>query len=282
MDSGSIFIYTLVLMGILGLVGAVVLYLTAKKFKVVEDSRIDEIESLLPGANCGACGCKGCRDFAGECVRRGNLNGMNCPGAGSEAMTNIAAILGVTSSETVRKTAVLRCNGSYAQRPAVYEYDGAHSCAVMDCVGCGTSGCSYGCLGCGDCVAVCSFGAIALDSASGLPSVDPAACTGCGVCVKECPRHILELRPAGRHDRRVWVACASRDKGAQARKNCKAACIGCGKCASVCPFAAISVTENLAYIDPEKCKACGKCIGVCPTGAILSSFKIPQSDKASE
>ncbi len=282
MSSEHIFIYTLVLMGLLGLVGAIVLYLTAKKFKVVEDPRIDQIEGLLPGANCGACGCKGCRDFACECVRRGNLDGLTCPGAGTAAMKNIASILGVDSVDAARNIAVLKCNGSCGARPLTYEYDGASSCAVMDAVGCGTSACSYGCLGCGDCVSVCRFGALRIDELSKLPVVDEKTCTGCGVCVRECPRHLIELRPEGRRNRRVWVACSSRDKGAVARKICSAACIGCGKCAKVCPFGAIEVTDNLSYINPDLCKACGKCLGVCPTGSICATFENITKDKATE
>lgn len=282
MSSFHIIIYTVVLMGLLGLIGAFVLYLTAKKFRVEEDPRIDDIESLLPGANCGACGCKGCRDFAGECVKRGNLDGLNCPGAGAEAMKSIAAILGVAASDAVRNIAVVKCNGSCSSRPAIYDYDGARSCAVMDAVGCGTGGCSYGCLGCGDCVSACRFDALHINPATGLPVVDTEACTGCGMCVAECPRHIIELRPAGRRDRRVWVACSSRDKGAVARKICSAACIGCRKCVGECRFGAIDVSDNLSYINPELCKTCGKCVGVCPTGAILSSFAIVTKEKGSE
>ena len=280
MSPTYILLFTVAVMGCLGLIGALVLYLTAKKFKVEEDPRIDTVEGLLPGANCGACGCKGCRDFASECVKRGKLDGLNCPGAGADGMSRIAAVLGVASVETMRTVAVLKCNGSCAARPAVYDYDGARSCAVMDAVGCGTGGCSYGCLGCGDCVSVCRFGALHIDESTGLPVVHSDACTGCGVCVGECPRHLIELRPAGRRDRRVWVACSSRDKGAVARKICSAACIGCGKCAKTCPFGAIDIADNLSYINPDTCKACGKCVDVCPTGAILSTFKVEPKQPA--
>lgn len=275
---------TVIILCILGLVGALVLYVTAKQFQVQEDPRIDEIEALLPGANCGACGCKGCRDFAVTCTGAGNLDGLRCPGAAPGAMEKIAAILGVSpSADGMRSIAVLRCNGTCSARALIYIYDGARTCAVMDAAGVGTRGCSYGCLGCGDCVEVCNFDAIHLDKESGLPVVDADACTGCGACVRECPRTILELRPAGRRDRRVWVACSSRDKGALARKICTNACIGCGKCASVCPFGAITVSDNLAYIDPDLCESCGKCIPVCPTGAIHATFTPPvPASKASE
>lgn len=274
MSSAEIFLYTLIVMGAIGLIGASILYLTAKKFRVEEDPRIDEVEGCLPGANCGACGRKGCRDFAAECVRRGNLDGLACPGAGSEGMRKIAAILGAEASDTARKVAVIKCNGDCTARPEVYIYDGAVSCAVMDSVGCGTTACSYGCLGCGDCVSACSFEAIRIDPSTHLPVIDTDVCTGCGLCAAECPRNIIELRPAGCRDRRVWVACSSRDKGALARKICSSACIGCGKCSRVCAFSAVSLADNLSYIDPELCKTCGKCAGVCPTGAIHATFEI--------
>ena len=253
--------------------GALVLYLTAKRFHVEEDERISRIEDLLPGANCGACGRNGCHDFACACVEKGSLEDLVCPGASAGAMNSVAEILGVApAADRERFVAVLKCNGACTVRPRVYEYDGAESCAVMDAVGVGRSGCAYGCLGCGDCVGACRFGALSINRETGLAEVDPQACTGCGACAAECPRRLLELRPVGRRERRVWVACSNRDKGAVARKVCAAACIACGKCSRECPFEAIDVNGNLAYVDAAKCKTCGKCIGVCPTGAISATF----------
>lgn len=279
----NILLATIAILGLTGLAGALLLYATSKRFAVATDPREEAVRDALPGANCGACGLKGCADFARECVVRGKLDGLTCPGAGAEGMRRIAEILGVKAEAgDDRPVAVLHCNGTCAARPRPYVYDGASSCAVMNAVGVGTSGCAYGCLGCGDCVAVCRFGALSMDSATGLPVVDAGKCTACGMCVKECPRNLFELRPRGRRERRVWVACSSRDKGAVARKVCAAACIGCGKCARTCPFEAISVNENLAYIDPAACRACGKCVGVCPTGAIHATFTIATAAKEDE
>jgi len=51
-------------------------------------------------------------------------------------------------------------------------------------------------------------------------------------------------------------------------KACKAACIGCGKCEKECKFGAITIENNVSYIDFEKCRICRKCVAVCPTKAI--------------
>lgn len=272
----QLILYTIILLGILGLSGACVLYITAKKFHVVEDERIDAICAELAGANCGGCGFKGCRDFATACVTKGSLDGLLCPVSGTESMARIARILGVDAVVTAdRKVAVLKCDGSCSARPAVYGYDGVRSCRVINATGVGSSACSFGCLGCGDCVEVCRFGAIHMDAETGLPVVDAGRCTACGACAAECPRGLLELRPAGRRERRVWVACSSRDRGAVARKACASACIGCGKCLKECNFGAITVSDNLAYINPSLCKACGKCVTACPTGAIHATFTPP-------
>ena len=142
--------------------------------------------------------------------------------------------------------------------------------------------CGYGCLGCGDCVNACKFGAITINSETGLPEVDEDKCTGCGACVKACPRHIIELRKKGPKGRRVYVRCVNKDKGAVAMKACKAACIGCGKCAKECKFEAITIENNLSYIDPDKCRMCRKCEAACPTGAIVAVNFPPRKPKVEQ
>ena len=261
-------IWTIVILAGLGLLLALLLYFIAQKFKVVEDPRIDEVEKALPGANCGGCGYAGCRDFAATSVNDEGLTRHFCPVGGNEVMKKVSAILGYTIEEKAPQVAVLRCNGSCEVRPVVNEYDGVKSCKVKASLYSGDTMCPYGCLGCGDCVAACRFGALAMDPATGLPVVDETKCTACGACVKACPKNLIELRNKGPRGMRMVVECRNNDKGPAARKACGNACIGCGICVKTCTHDAIVLENNLAYIDFTKCKLCRECEAVCPTGAI--------------
>ena len=255
-------------LGIIGAIFAIVLYFVAQKFKVVEDPLIDEIAEVLPGANCGGCGKAGCRAMAEAFVKQGNMDGLKCPAGGESVAQKVAELLGCTPEVTEPQVAVVRCNGSCANAPAKNKYDGLHDCTFANSVYAGESGCVFGCLGLGSCVNACQFDALSIDPETGLPKVDEEKCTACGACTKACPRGIIELRNKGLKNRRVYVACRNKEKGAVARKACTAACIGCGKCEKTCPFGAVKVENNLAYIDFNLCKMCRKCVVECPTGAI--------------
>lgn len=261
-----------IVLGAIALVAAVVLYAVSKKFAVTEDPRLPEVLDALPGANCGGCGYPGCSGMAAALVKgadAGNIDGLYCPVGGADVMNAIADLLGMTVSKTEPQVAVVRCAGCPENRPRTAVYDGLRTCAAMNSTGAGETACGYGCLGCGDCVAACSFGAISINEQTQLPEVDEEKCTACGACVKACPRSIIELRKKGPRGRRVYVSCVNKDKGAVARKACRVACIACGKCQKVCKFDAITISSNLSYIDPQKCKMCTKCVDECPTGAIV-------------
>ena len=124
-------IWTIVAITVLGVLLAVVLYLVANKFKVEEDPRIDEVEKVMPGANCGGCGFAGCRAFAQSCVEAANLDNNYCPVGGNEVMKKVAAVLGLEVKEKAPMVAVVRCNGTCAKRPVVNDYDGLKSCRTF-------------------------------------------------------------------------------------------------------------------------------------------------------
>ena len=284
----DILLFTLLTLGLLGLFLAVVLYFVAQKFKVIEDPNIDLVEEVLPKANCGGCGFPGCRNFAEVTVaaasEKQSLEGLNCPVGGNEVMKQVAAILKLEATEKEPMIAVVRCNGSFANSPAKVQYEGPKSCAFAHQLYAGEGGCQFGCLGLGDCVVSCDFDAIHISPLTGLPVVNDK-CVSCGACVKACPRSIIELRTKGKKDRRIFVSCINKEKGGPAKKNCSVACIGCSKCQQVCPYDAITIENNLAYIDFEKCKLCRKCVEVCPTDAIHElNFppRKPKNDDATE
>jgi Na+-translocating ferredoxin:NAD+ oxidoreductase RNF subunit RnfB len=282
----NLILIAVIVLGVIGLVSALVLYIISNKFAVNEDSRIAQVSEVLPQANCGGCGYPGCSGFAAACVKAadaGSLEGKLCPVGGQPVMEQVAGILGLAAVASAPKVAVVRCNGTCENRPRNAEFDGAVSCRVKNMTGMGDTGCGYGCLGCGDCVSKCLFDAISMDSETGLPIVDEEKCTACGACAKACPRSIIEIRLKGPKGRRVVVLCNNKDKGAIANKACKASCIGCGKCVKTCEkFEAITLENNLAYIDAEKCKMCRKCEEACPKGAIHGFNFPPRKPKTEE
>ena len=269
----NVILIAVIVLGAIGLIAALVLYLLSKKFAVKEDPRLGEVLEALPGANCGGCGFPGCGGLAAACVKAadaGSLEGLNCPVGGQPVMEKVASILGMQVEASAPKLAIVRCNGTCENRPRIAEYDGVRRCKVANSTGMGETGCAYGCLGWGDCVAACQFDAIKMNPATGLPEVDASKCTACGACAKACPRNIIEVREVkGNKKMGVVVRCMNKDKGPVAMKACSAACIGCQKCVKVCAFDAVHVDSFLAYIDPAKCRNCRKCEQECPKKCIL-------------
>ncbi len=271
-------IITIVSLSGLGAVAAMILYVVARQFRVETDPRIEEIEDVLPATNCGGCGQPGCRAFAEALAQAADISDMHCPVGGNDVMKQVGQILGVEVKEKDPYIAIVKCSGSFEHRKKTNVYDGAPNCTVASMLYGGDTGCAYGCLGLGECVDACDFEAMYMDEKTGLPVVIEDKCTACNACVKACPKDIMELWPRGRKNRRIFVACINEEKGGVAKKHCSVACTGCEKCVDVCRYDSVVVENNLAIIDPEKCKLCKDCVEVCPS-KVIDMVNFPPAKK---
>lgn len=269
-------VIAVVILGVTGLAMGLFLAFAAKKFEVQIDPKIEEIIGILPGANCGGCGYPGCSGYASAIVEEGAAMTLCSPGGASVA-AKIGDIMGAsvdTSGEKV--VARVLCQGDNTFSKKRFDFEGElKTCSAVTLYAGGDKSCKYGCLGYGDCERVCPVGAIVVNE-KGIASVDEEACISCGLCVKACPKSVIAMTPAAK---KVTVKCMSKDKGGDAKKACGIACIGCGMCQRTCPFGAIEVSNNLAKIDPAKCKNCQLCVVVCPTKAIYTGLNRPLPKK---
>lgn len=255
-------ILPVVAIGGMGVVFGVLLSIASKIFEVKKDERIPMILEILPGANCGGCGYAGCAAYA-EAMVTENAKINLCPSCNNEALNKISEILGVEGETQDRKVAVVLCTGTFDKAKERFEYAGFEDCYTALKLGGGQKACSFGCLGLGSCVKKCFFGAISI--IDGVAVVDKEKCVGCGACVKECPKSIIKIFP---YDEKPQVLCSSKDKGKETRIACSTGCIGCGICVKNCSSQAITLSDNLAFIDFEKCVDCGVCIEKCPQKVI--------------
>lgn len=258
-------------LGGLSLIFAVILALAFKKLAVKVSETEEKIRELLPGANCGACGFPGCEAYAHALAEKtGDYPPNLCTVGGPETAKQIGEILGVEVEETEPMVCVLRCKGGKDEAVERYEYHGPGDCRSNYVLLGGNKACLYGCLGGGHCVTVCPFNAIKMGP-NHLPIIDPNKCTACGICVKECPRQVLELIP---RSQLVYLACKSLDKGKAVKDVCKVGCIGCTLCVKVCPYeGAIKMDGNIPIMNYAKCTSCGICYNKCPTKSFIDRVK---------
>lgn len=254
------------IVGGIGLILSIALVLASKFLAVKQDETFTEVRACLPGANCGACGYSGCDGYA-QALASGQTDKTNLCVPGADAVSKaLSDTLGTEFCDVIEQVAVVNCVGTCNVAKKPVELGGLQSCAAASLLPTSADGCAYGCLGLGDCAAVCPENAICLDN--GIAHIDTRKCIGCGLCMRTCPRKVISLIA---DVEQTIVACSNKEKGAATRLKCTSGCIGCGKCERNCPTGAIKVVNNLAHINHDLCDGCDKCAAGCPVGCIIKS-----------
>jgi len=259
-------ISALIVLGGLGLLFGVGLAVASRIFHMDKDERIERIEGVLPGINCGACGAPGCGGFA-EGIANGQYDVSGCIPGGKEVAQKVAEIMGTEARDVIPEVAIVKCRGHKDNSVDRAIYQGIMDCKAATLIDDGAKGCKYGCLGLGSCVSVCPFDAMYM-SENGLPVVIEELCTGCGECVRTCPRGIMGLLPV---TQKVFIGCVSKDFGKSVKAVCKVGCIGCGLCSkpNVVEDEMIIMDGKLPVIQYDKIKDPRKdlemAVNKCPT-----------------
>lgn len=261
-----------ILVAVIGLIAALILVIASHFMAVEVNEKEVALRACLPGANCGSCGYTGCDGYAAAMAADPSIPGNLCRPGGADSAEKIAAVLGIEAEAIDPLVAFVHCSGDCESRKTLSDYQGIETCSAAKQLFGGKSGCEYGCLGCGDCANVCPNDAICIEN--GIAHVDPRACVGCGMCADTCPNKLITLIPV---KKQTVVACSSTARGAIVHANCVHGCIGCAMCAKFCEKGAITISNKLAHIDPDKCGGCGDCIPHCSVGAIRLLELVPEA-----
>ncbi len=262
----NIIVYTIIVALVISFLLGVLLGLFKKIFHVDVDPKVQTVRDALSGANCGGCGFAGCDAFAGAVVKdEAPTDG--CVAGGAKCAAEIASILGKAGVEVKPKIAFLACHGTKECAADKAEYTGIKSCAAAQLTMNGTKKCAFGCIGYGDCVNACPFGAASM-GADGLPVFDVSLCVGCGKCEKACPKKLIHIVNKDIKGAIARCSCHS-DNKPQIRKDCTTGCFKCGMCARKCPEQAIDLASGLPVIDYAKCTSCGECVKSCPDKVLV-------------
>lgn len=265
----------------LGLLFAGLLGFAHSKLQVKGDPKVEEVEEVLPGLDCGACGYPGCHQLAKN-VAEGEAPPDSCVPGGEEVAKKVAEIMGmeVSAEPGNIRLAVVHCGAGNEEKQRTGEYEGVEKCRTAELTTGGDLKCEYGCLGYGDCAAACPFDAIEMED--GLPVIDPDACTACGTCVEVCPRDIISIEEINLAADFVKVACNSTDDGATIREKCEVGCVSCGLCEKMGPDEVFAVEDNLSrmdYAEVDEDADFEMIIDKCPPGCIVR-FPAPDSSES--
>lgn len=153
-------------MSALGVGLGLALGFAARRFHVETPPIVDEIERILPGTNCGACGFPGCRGLA-EAMSEGNAPVTSCTPGGREVALALAGVVAADGDAGV--------SGLAEVEPTVAFIFEDH------------------CTGCGKCFKRCPTDAI-VGAAKQIHTVVTDACIGCNACVEVCPTEAIIAR----------------------------------------------------------------------------------------
>ncbi|MDP1653877.1 MAG: RnfABCDGE type electron transport complex subunit B [Rhodocyclaceae bacterium] len=150
---------------LLGIVLGFGLGFAAQKFTVETDAQVAEIETMMPGSNCGQCGFPGCAGAAAA-IAAGEATVTVCPPGGKALATALATKLGITVDLS-----------SMAD-------EGPKIATIAEEI----------CIGCCRCIKECPTDVI-VGAAKQIHAVMREACTGCGNCIDRCPTEAVKMEP---------------------------------------------------------------------------------------
>jgi formate dehydrogenase beta subunit len=200
----------------LGIICAAILTVASRIFYVYEDPRIAQVEACFAGANCGGCGFAGC-SAAAVAVVAGKAQPNVCIVGGQESAAKAAEVMGVEVSLAESPKSYNPCSGGLRAADK-FIYLGVNSCRAQTALSGGQRACSVGCIGLGDCVKACQFGALKMGP-QGYPVVVAEKCVGCGACEAVCPKYVMKVRTMS--ERLMHFNCYD-DRLAPCRQTCPA------------------------------------------------------------
>ena len=149
----------------LGLVLGLLLGAASTYFAVEGNPLEAEVESMLPGSQCGQCGYPGCTPAAAAMVS-GEADITACTPGGVSLAQELAEKLGISANLSNMEDAV----------PTIAK--------VREEL----------CIGCTKCFKRCPTDAI-VGGPKQIHAVISDACTGCGKCFDVCPTECIDMRP---------------------------------------------------------------------------------------